>query len=143
MPTLKGETTRTLFLKTESHKLHEEFEVRAANTVKPGQLLALHTDGTVYPAAAGANESVVIGYALQPAAAGELVTVSCRGYGIAFGYAHGAGITAGPVKAAAAAVNADGYSGYANIGGAEQALTVGWAIDSGAQNSVVRILFKS
>lgn len=141
MPTTKGDKTYNHLLKSESHKLHEEFTVKTGQAVDQFGLVVLNSDGTVQKAAADATAKTVLGYSVHPGAAEELVTVACKGYAQIFGFASGGAITAGPVKVAAAA-NATGYCGYANTAGdtSEDNLIVGWAMDAGGQDDVVRIM---
>lgn len=99
MPSSLGSVSTTLFLKSESHKLHQEFEVATGQTVYKGQPVILTTTGTVQAAAdAGANAPhVVIGICIHDGAAGDLVTVRMKAQAITWGEAGTASLNAGPV----------------------------------------------
>lgn len=135
-----GEQTKSVFLKSiESHKLHQEFEVKAGVSVKQGQPLKLvAADGTVEPAAAGDKANLIIGVAVQSRAAGELVTVGMKAFTIVWAQSLGA-LVAGPVKMAAAPADPL-YCGYEASTAVDQATTpaldysdvVGWALDAAA-----------
>lgn len=109
MPNTFGQSTRpTILLKTESHKLHEEFEVQAGSTIRYSQPVKLNTDGTVSPLEAGDNRNLCIGYSIhnsdQNIYGNGRVTVALKGYTKILCQAAGA-VNAGPVKLAAAEFN--------------------------------------
>jgi len=130
-----GEQTKSVFLKSiESHKLHQEFEVKVGVSVVQGQPLKLvAADGTVEPAGAGELNHLIIGYALQNRAAGELVTVGMKAYGIVWAQSLGA-LAAGPVMVSATAPTDPFYRAYEAVvlATANGADTVGWSLDAAA-----------
>lgn len=76
-----GTEQRTIILNKEQHKLHLEFT--ANNTIKVGQPVKLHTDGTVQAyLAADAGTTPILGFALHDATSGQLLTVCVRGYSV-------------------------------------------------------------
>ncbi len=136
-----GSTTKSTFLKeVENHKLHQEFEVAAATTIYKGQPVKLDATGKIVPAGAAETEHTVIGYAIMNGAAGELVTVGMRGYGIVW-VESVAAVVPGPVK----------YTGYnatteynqVDSGTVTQANAIGWALDVAAgADELVRMVIK-
>ena len=63
-----GKTPRTVIYKSESHKLHQAFNVKAEATIYMGQPVALHTDGTIYPyAGTGIYIGVAVTDSINPA----------------------------------------------------------------------------
>ena len=142
MPTSLGTATTTLFLKSESHKLHQEFTVKADASVNKGDLVKLHTDGTILPLADDEAQvgSVMVGVSLHDAAACELATVACRGYMIMFAEASAA-LNAGPVKMTAVAGGEGEKVEYANIVTDGQATQAGQSLDSAAADGdEIRVL---
>jgi len=142
MPTSLGTATTTLFLKSESHKLHQEFTVKTGSSVNKGDLVKLHTDGTILPLADDEAQvgSVMVGVSLHDAAAGELATVACRGYMIMFAEASAA-LNAGPVKMTAVAGGEGEKVEYANIVTDGQATQAGQSLDSAAADGdEIRVL---
>lgn len=133
-----GDSVQSRILKTESHKLHHEFTVKAANSVRQGMLVKLHTDGTVEPVDAADTNNLAIGYCLQDAAAGEYVTVVCRGYAIIFAESQGA-LNAGPVEYDD--FGSGSYDLPEFIAATDTTDYVGWAIDSASgANEIIRVL---
>lgn len=130
MFTQLGEQPRTIFLKgIESHKLHQEFEVSDGATVKKGQPVILHTDGTVKPAPADADVYTIIGYSIHNGGAGDLVTVGMKAFTIVFASSNAA-INAGPVQYKglhATLAGGNFYNQFANSSTA--AKVIGWALD--------------
>lgn len=105
---LKGyKTPQAVIYKSESHKLHQAFNVRTGVTIIQGDWVVIDTDGRIAPYTASENIELVIGIAVtgteHPAYppnnnAGELeVTVACRGYMILTALANAA-LQAGPVQ---------------------------------------------
>ena len=138
MPYLFGVDTKTIFLKSESHKLFEEFEVVAGTDVKKGQPLVLETVGTVDVAADGDTPDLIIGVAMQDTDAGELVTCMMRGYAIIFCEWKAASSVAG-------AVTYDAYNattGYNEVDDdtVSWANMWGWALDDGGDGDVTRVV---
>lgn len=81
--TILGEQTKTIFLKgIENHKLHHEFEVGAAKTIKKGQPVKLMSNGTVEPAGVGEANNNIIGWSIHNGDEGELVTIGMRAMAI-------------------------------------------------------------
>lgn len=136
-----GEKTKSAFLKeVENHKLHQEFEVAASNTVFKGQPVKLDATGKIVPAAAAEAEHNIIGVAIMDGAEGELVTVGMRGYAIIWAESVAA-LTPGPIK----------YTGYngtteynqVDSGTVTQANAMGWALDvASAAAELVRVVIK-
>jgi hypothetical protein len=81
---LGKKTNNTGFLKVESHKLMNSFEVAASNSVKKGQPVKFNATGEVLPAAAEQALTLIIGYALFDAEAGEQATIVMRASSIVF-----------------------------------------------------------
>ena len=138
MPYLFGADTKTIFHKSESHKLFEEFEVVAGTDIKRGQPVVLETVGTVDIAADGDTPDLIIGVAMQDADAGELVTVMLRGYAIIFCEWKAAASVAG-------AVTFDAYnavSGYNEVDDdtVTWANMWGWALDAGGDGEITRVV---
>lgn len=138
MPYLFGTDTKTIFLKSESHKLFEEFEVVAGTDIKKGQPVVLETAGTVDAAAANDTPDLVIGFAMQDADAGELVTVMLKGFAIIFCEWEADSSNAGPVTVGA--YNAT--TGYTEVD--DDTVTYinmfGWALDPGGNGDVTRVI---
>lgn len=139
MPTPFGDTTKTLFLKSESHKLFNEFEVTTGQSIKKGQPVILNAVGTVTPAGAAAAPSAVIGVSMHDGDAGELVTVMMKAYLITFAEAGTAALVAGPVKIHTTVYNA--VTGYVEVDDASvtTADICGWALDAGGDGDVIRV----
>ena len=138
MPYLFGQDTSTIFLKSESHKLFQEFEVVAGTDIKRGQPLVLETVGTVDLAADGDGPNLIIGVAMQDADAGELVTCMMRGYAIIFCEWKAASSNAG-------AVTYDAYNattGYVEVDDDTVGVTNmwGWALDNGGDGDITRVV---
>lgn len=139
MPNILGTETESVFLKEiESHKLHQEFEVQVAKSIKRGQPVILSGAGElIEPAGAGEANINIIGYAVHDGEAGDLVTVGMRAFTIIWAEAFAA-IVAGPVK-------------YVDAGGTTKlnrfdddtvtaANHTGWALDdAAAQGDEIRV----
>lgn len=131
MPTPFGDITKTLFLKSESHKLFNEFEVTTGQAVKKGQPVILNAVGTVTPAGAAAAPHTVIGISMHDGDAGDLVTVMMKAYLITFGEAGTASLTAGPVKLWTTPLNAVTLRVSVDDASVTAADICGWALDAG------------
>jgi hypothetical protein len=96
MPTTLGDLTQTLFFKGFSGELlYEEFVANSA--IEEGQLVKLRTDGKIEPIAAGDNQILAIGVAMQKASSNGRTTIAMRGFGTIM--AEGAAsLTPGAVK---------------------------------------------
>ena len=135
-----GDSAQTRILKHESHKLHHEFTVKAANSVRIGMPVKLDAAGTIVPLVLTDEEHLCIGYCMQDAAADEYVTVAMRGYTILFAETQGA-LAAGPVQI-------DDFGSQPLdlpefVVAATNVLTVGWNLDNAAgANEQVRILMR-
>lgn len=138
MPEPFGDTTKTLFLKSESHKLFQEFEVASGQAVKKGQPVALVTGGHVQPAAT-ASAHTIVGVSMHDGAAGELVTVMMRAHLITFAEAATDGLVAGPVLVHANLYNAT--TGYVEVDDASVTTVniCGHALDNGDNGDLVRV----
>jgi len=78
-----GSLTRNTFRNgPEVHKLHLEFRIKSGETIHKGQLVKLHTDGTITPLVKGDASEVALGVSIHEggSAYGDLVTVAMRGY---------------------------------------------------------------
>lgn len=140
MPYLFGTETKTIVLKSESHKLFHEFEVEAAVTVKKGQPVYITGDGQVSPALVGTAANLMIGFSMHDGVAGELVTVMMKAYAIIFAECETAALVAGPVRIGSAAVY-NATTGYVLIDDftVTAANQIGWAIEGGGIGDVVRV----
>jgi len=142
--TVFGEVTKSIFLKEiEAHKIHEEFEVASAVTVKKGQAVKLTTAGLVTPAVAGELEHLVIGYSIHDGAAGELVTVGIKAFTIVWAQSAGA-LDAGPVQIGAAGADPL-YATYvaATVDQTATPDCVGWALDNATgEDEMIRVALK-
>lgn len=137
-PGLGTDKARTIFLKHESHKLHQEFE--ASDAIEYGQPVKLHTDGTVraYTAADNGTESI-IGYSLHKAVTGQMVTISARGYLVLYCVSKAAGTT-GMARYDSVFTGTSGEK-YNKIQTANLATHEGWVLDTAsAADEVVRFL---
>lgn len=142
-----GDKTKSLFLnEAESHKLHVAFEVKAAETIRRGQPVVLHTDGTIKPYVAGTSRDLIIGYSIHNGAAGDEITIACKGFAVVFAMSNAA-IVPGPVTWSAmdAAGVAGFYSKYANTvvdaEGGLHAFMCGWAIDAAdSADDLIRVI---
>lgn len=149
MPTSKGDITKTLFLKSESHKLGQEFTVATGQSVKKGDLARIEADGKISAVRPGSaallSKYHCVGVILHDGEAGELVTVSCKGFMIVFGQAAANSTPAGPVKMSApVGASPDRLVNYATCDVAtEPELMLGWALDAGDQNDEIRVLISA
>ena len=90
MPETFGDpTTNRIWEKSQAHKITYEFTVKTGSTVKKGQPVKLHTDGTITPLVAGDSQSLIIGTALHDAVAGARSTVVLRANAIVVAIADG------------------------------------------------------
>lgn len=140
MPYTIGDTSKTLFLKQESHKLFEEFEVASATTIKKGMPVKVDTAGKLVPAVKAAGAQEAIGIAMQNGSAGTLVTVMMRAFSITYCEAGTASMNAGPVSLYTTAYNST--SGYVEVDDASVDHTnqVGWALDAATSaGDIVRV----
>jgi len=136
-----GDVTKSIFLKSESHKLSQEFVVAAANTVKKGQPVKLNTAGDLIPAAANDLNHVIIGVSIHDAAAGEVATVRMKASAIVWARATAA-LNAGPVAYDGVNGTETDFMNYDDdiVVDATGNTTVGWALDdAGAANDVIRV----
>jgi len=140
MPYLFGADTKTIILKSESHKLYEEFEVETGQEVKRGQPVVIAGDGTVQPAGISSTTQEIIGYSIHDGLACELVTVSLKAYTILFVQVETASLVAGPVRLGTTSVY-DAATGYVEIDDASVGATnqIGWAIEGGGVGDIVRL----
>jgi hypothetical protein len=143
MPYLFGTDTRTIILKSESHKLFEEFEVAAAQTVAKGQPVVISGNELVSPAGIAATTQQIIGISMHDAIAGELITVMVKGWAITFVECETALLVAGPVKLGGVATF-NPLTGYVMIDDAavSHLNQIGWAIEGGvAIGDIVRVIW--
>ena len=144
MPTTFGDATKpTLFLNSEAHKLHREFEVAAATTIYPSQPVKLNAAGEVVPLGAADENHLCIGHSLHknPATYGERITVVMKGHLHVLAKAGAAAVDAGPVKWASFDPTAGANAGYhVYAAAATNVTTQGHAIEPGAINGFMEIV---
>jgi len=134
-----GSETKRLFVKDESHKLHQGFH--ANEKVSAGQPVMLHTNGKIKPWD-GVSEHTCIGVSLltvDPAVADTRCTVKTRGFVIIEAIADGA-ITTGPVKYTG--LDTSGLSKY-SAASVTIATCIGWAITGAADTARFQIMVKN
>jgi len=137
-----GSETKRLWVKDESHKLHQGFYVE--NAVKAGQPVMLHTNGKIKPWD-GVSEHTCIGvslHSIDPATPEEAIkrcTVKTRGFVIIEALSDGV-ITTGPVKYTG--MDASGLAKY-SVSGVTISNTVGWALEAVGDKSRVKIMVKN
>ena len=134
-----GEKTRTLFLKSESHKLHHAFE--AAAVIQAGQPVKLNADGTIIPAVSAEPAINIIGYSIHNAKVNDVATIMMKPYLIVWAEPKAA-VAAGPVAYNGQATNPDFISVAAEaIAGDGSA--IGFALDQslGADEPIRVALF--
>ncbi len=125
-----GDPTKSTFKKeVDSHGIHHAFTVQAGQSVKKGQPVELHTNGTVRPVTSATFQTTCIGIALMDRAAGEEVTVATFGHSIIRAKAKTA-LNAGPVFY-------DSYDGTLNLlvyddTSVTAANIAGWSLESAA-----------
>ena len=140
MPYLFGTDTSTIILKSESHKLFQEFEVEAAVTIVKGMPVYITGDEQVSPATTSTTTQQFIGFSMHDGAAGELVTVMMKAYAIIFAECETDSLAAGPVRIGTTnPFNAT--TGYVlidddTVGATNQ---LGWALEGGDDGDVVRL----
>lgn len=146
MPTTLGSNSvQTIFFKGfTGDSVFEEFVANSA--IEEGQFIKLRSDGKVEPAASGDNQALIIGVAMQKAAANANVTVNMRGFGTIMAEGS-ASMSPGPVKFASftsgtklnrvAAAAATNYFVAATSGGSPTTsvnmmdpAAIGWALDA-------------
>lgn len=140
MPYPFGTDTKTIVLKSESHKLFQEFEVETGVTVKKGQPVYITGDGQVSPALVGTAANIMVGFSMHDGDAGELVTVMMKAHAIIFAECETAGLVAGPVRIGTTnPYNAT--TGYVLIDDATvtAANQIGWALEGGGDGDIVRV----
>ena len=140
MPYLFGEDTKTIILKSESHKLFQEFEVAATKEVKKGQPVVISGNEEVDAAGTASTTQQIIGFSMHDGEAGDLITVMMKAYAILFVQCETATLAAGPVRLGSTSVyNAtDGYV-YIDDDTVTGANQVGWALEGGGVDDVVRL----
>ena len=142
MPASLGSTTLSTFLnEVEAHKLHLEFEVAAAVTVRKGGPVKLNAAGQVVPLVALDNyEQECIGVSIHEGEATELVTVGMRGYACIWAETQGA-LSAGPVEWA----NYDAASTrHEYIVASSEARMCGWNLDqAAAADAAIRVVVRT
>lgn len=100
-----GRTPQAVIYKSESHKLHQAFPVKASDTVVQGQPVKLNNDGTISPYTGVEGEvylGIAVNYSKYPAypatADGVEVTVMMEGFAVIHGIAKGEIKTPGYVQ---------------------------------------------
>lgn len=140
MPYPFGTDTKTILLKHESHKLHQEFEVNTGQTVKKGQPVVIAGDELVQPAGTGSTTQQIIGISIHDGIAGELVTIVMKAFVIIFAECETNSLVAGPVRLGSAAVY-NATTGYVLID--DLSVThlnqLGWAIEGGDDGDIIRV----
>ena len=151
MPYLKGNTSKsTILVGPEAHKLMLEFE--ASGDIYVGQPCKMHADGgKVAPCVSGDPASAMVGISIHEgeSAYGEYVVLATRGYVVIKAQCDGA-VTPGPVQYA----GYDGTTGYnkiadlaevatpAEAAALPESLHMGWALDAGENEDIIRVLVK-
>lgn len=140
MPYLFGTDTATKILKSESHKLFEEFEVEASQTIYKGQPVYITGDGQVTPAGTSTTTQAMIGISMHDGTAGELVTVMMKAWAIIFAECETDSLAVGPVRIGSSAVY-NTTTGYVLIDDASVGATnqIGWALEGGDDGDIVRV----
>lgn len=89
-----GQTLQAVIYKSESHKLHQAFQVKNGDTIVQGQPVKLNTDGTISPYIGVEGEvylGIAVNYSKYPAypamAALVEVTVMMEGFAVIHGIA--------------------------------------------------------
>lgn len=99
-------TPKEVIHKSESHKLHQSFQVETGKAIVKGQPIILNTDGTIRGFESGDSVEAIIGFAVTNSAnpaypatkQNDLeVTVACKGYAILYGVAAADSQAAGEV----------------------------------------------
>jgi hypothetical protein len=166
MPNMFGNVTNHVIHKSESHKLHQSFDVvhdtEAGDDVYIGMPVKLVDDFTVAPLVAGDNKILCVGVAIHDTdlaafAAGQTprnslkdsyslkkVTVSMRAYMIIEAVAGHGGVTVGPVKWSAYDLTVDhfphpGANVFVDLAGGDEEQAIGWALNAGDAGDIVRI----
>lgn len=166
MPNMFGDVTNHVIHKSESHKLHQSFDVvhdtEAGDDVYIGMPVKMIDDFTVAPLGVADDKINCIGVAIQDTdlegyAAGKTpynsikdtyslkkVTVAMRAYIIIEGVAGAGGVTVGPVRFAGYVATADnfphpGVNTFLNVAGGQENLAIGWALHAADEDGVVRI----
>lgn len=94
-------TPQAVIYKSESHKLHQAFTVKAGDTIIQGQPVMLNADGTISPyVGTGIYLGIAITDSVYPAYPGDEVTVMVQGFAVVYGVATAA-VTAGYVTPSA------------------------------------------
>ena len=140
MPYLFGTDTTTIVLKSESHKLFQEFEVTTGESVKKGQPVIIAADEEIQEAGTTSTTQQIIGFTMHDGDAGELVTVMMKAYAILFVECETAALAAGPVRLGSTNVY-NAATGYVlidddTVGATNQ---VGWALEGGGDGDIVRL----
>jgi len=134
-----GDKTRTLILKSESHKLHHAFE--AAAVIKTGQPVKLNAAGEAVPAVADEKARLIIGYSVHNAEVADVATVMMRPYLIVFAEPKAA-VDAGPVAYGGQATD-DRFMSVKTEAVAGDGSQIGFALDqsTGADETIRVALF--
>lgn len=140
MPAQITSTTKDAVHKSESHKLHDAYTVKAAVTVTKGQLVKLDSaTGHIEPAAAGEANINVIGVAVMDGVAGDVVTVMTKGFAIIWAEAEGA-VVCGAVKAGTGMGTNYQQVDETSVTDAD---AIGWALDNVADTEECRVLLSA
>lgn len=166
MPNMFGDVTNHVIHKSESHKLHQSFDVlhdtEAGGDVYIGMPVKLVDDFTVTPLVAGDDKVLCVGVAIHDTDrdaynAGQTpvnslkdsyslkkVTVAMRAYMIIEAVAGDGGVTVGPVKYSAYDLTVDhfphpGANVFVDLGVGEENEAIGWALNAGDAGDIVRI----
>ncbi len=133
-----GETTKTICLKSQSHKLAHAFDVADGSTVRAFQPVKLNTTGEIVPADSGELARNIIGYAMQNGDAGDVVTVIMKAYLIVFAKPKAA-VATGPVAFNGTNTQEAQYMSV-TTGAADTEDITGWALDpASAANEEIRV----
>lgn len=137
--TLMGiKTPQAVVFKSESHKLHQAFVVKADTPIIQGQPVALETDGTISPyVGTGVYLGIAMTDSVYPAYPGNEVTVAVEAFAIVYGKA-GDALTCGYVTPNALGEE-DRYVPYAASTEATPFIAINTA---GAKDDLIQILVK-
>lgn len=140
MPYIFGDETKSKFLKLESHKLFNEFEVATGETIYQGQPVYLSGDNEVTALPTSGTTQQCIGISMHDGGEGELVTVMMKAHAIIFVECETDALAAGPVRIGTTNVY-NATTGYVLIDDASVSATnmIGWAIEGGDDGDVVRL----
>lgn len=132
-----GDETKQDIIKSESHKLHHEFEAGANLTKR--QMVKLNSAGAIVALAADDDEDEHIGVVLHTVTTGKRATVAVRGYMIIPIEIAADSTVAGPVQM-------KGHNGTTKMdtvgASTAPAKSIGWLLEGGDDGDVSELLIK-